>query len=118
MSAAAAVFGLALVAALLYTVLRRSVPSYALLLSLGAALVLLVRVGSAFLGEQTNGAAFSCLMKSAVVLLLTDYTHTLCEEAGAESLAWCVGLAGRCLVLAAAWPLLEEILQRIGSMTG
>ena len=125
--AAAAAFGLALVAALLYTVLRRSVPSYALLLSLGAALVLLVRVGSAFraallgivrLGEQTNGAAFSCLMKSAVVLLLTDYTHTLCEEAGAESLAWCVGLAGRCLVLAAAWPLLEEILQRIGSMTG
>lgn len=103
MSAAAAAFGLALVAALLYTVLRRSVPSYALLLSLG---------------EQTNGAAFSCLMKSAVVLLLTDYTHTLCEEAGAESLAWCVGLAGRCLVLAAAWPLLEEILQRIGSMTG
>lgn len=88
MSAAAAAFGLALVAALLYTVLRRSVPSYALLLSLGAALVLLVRVGSAFraallgivrLGEQTNGAAFSCLMKSAVVLLLTDYTHTLCE---------------------------------------
>ena len=127
MSAAAAAFGLALLAALLYTVLRRSVPSYALLLSLGAALVLLVRVGSAFraallgivrLGEQTNGAAFSCLMKSAVVLLLTDYTHTLCEEAGAESLAWCVGLAGRCLVLAAAWPLLEEILQRIGSMTG
>ena len=68
MSAAAAAFGLALVAALLYTVLRRSVPSYALLLSLGAALVLLVRVGSAFraallgivrLGEQTNGAAFS-----------------------------------------------------------
>ena len=42
MSAAAAAFGLALVAALLYTVLRRSVPSYALLLSLGAALVLLV----------------------------------------------------------------------------
>lgn len=127
MSAAAAAFGLALVAALLYTVLRRSVPSYALLLSLGAALVLLVRVGSAFraallgivrLGEQTNGAAFSCLMKSAVVLLLTDYTHTLCEEAGAESMAWCVGLAGRCLVLAAAWPLLEEILQQIGSMTG
>ena len=35
MSAAAAAFGLALVAALLYTVLRRSVPSYALLLSLG-----------------------------------------------------------------------------------
>ena len=48
--------------------------------------------------------------------VLTDYTRTLCEEAGAESLGWCVGLAGRCLVLAAAWPLMEEILQTIGSI--
>ena len=90
-------------------------------------LVILVRVGAAFrsvllgvarLGEQAGGTAFSCLVRSAVIFLLTDYTRTLCEEAGADSLAWCVGLAGRCLVLAAAWPLLEEILQRIGSMTG
>ena len=54
--------------------------------------------------------------RSAAIVLLTDYTRTLCEEAGAESLGWCVGLAGRCLVLAAAWPLLEEILQTIGSI--
>ena len=89
--------------------------------------MILVRVGAVFrsvllgvarLGEQAGGAAFSCLVRSAVIFLLTDYTRTLCEEAGADSLAWCVGLAGRCLVLAAAWPLLEEILQRIGSMTG
>ena len=101
MNTLTAVFGITLLAALLYTALKRSVPSYALFLSLAAALVILVRVGAAFrsvllgvarLGEQ--------------------------EEAGADSLAWCVGLAGRCLVLAAAWPLLEEILQRIGSMTG
>ena len=87
----------------------------------------MMRVGAAFrsvllgvarLGEQAGGTAFSCLVRSAVIFLLTDYTRTLCEEAGADSLAWCVGLAGRCLVLAAAWPLLEEILQRIGSMTG
>ena len=90
-------------------------------------MVLLMRIGVVFrtallgvmrLGEKTNGEAFSCLLKSAVVFLLTDYTRTLCEEAGADSLAWCVGLAGRCLVLAAVWPLLEEILQKIGSMTG
>ena len=68
---------------------------------------------SAF-GEQAGGTAFSLPSRSAVIFLLTDYTRTLCEEAGADSLAWCVGLAGRCLVLAAAWPLLEEILQRIG----
>ena len=121
MNTLTAVFGIALLAALLYTALKRSVPSYALFLSLAAALVILVRVGAVFrsvllgvarLGEQAGGTAFSCLVRSAVIFLLTDYTRTLCEEAGADS------LAGRCLVLAAAWPLLEEILQRIGSMTG
>ena len=110
MSAAVAVFGIALLAALLYAVLEKQAPAYALLLSLGAALVLLVQAG------QADSGAFSCLVRSAAIVLLTDYTRTLCEEAGAESLGWCVGLAGRCLVLAAAWPLLEEILQTIGSI--
>ena len=94
MSAAVAVFGIALLAALLYAVLS----------------------GIARLAGQADSGAFSCLVRSAAIVLLTDYTRTLCEEAGAESLGWCVGLAGRCLVLAAAWPLLEEILQTIGSI--
>ena len=102
-----------------------SILVYALLLSLGAALVLLVRAGTSIrtvlsgiarLAGQADSGAFSCLVRSAAIVLLTDYTRTLCEEAGAESLGWCVGLAGRCLVLAAAWPLLEEILQTIGSI--
>ncbi len=124
MSAAVAVFGIALLAALLYAVLEKQAPAYALLLSLGAALVLLVGQGQASgstfrhsrLAGQADSGAFSCLVRSAAIVLLTDYTRTLCEEAGAESLGWCVGLAGRCLVLAAAWPLLEEILQTIGSI--
>ena len=122
MSAAVAVFGIALLAALLYAVLEKQAPAYALLLSLGAALVLLVRAGTSIravlsgiarLAGQADSGAFSCLVRSAAIVLLTDYTRTLCEEAGAESLGWCVGLAGRCLVLAAAWPLLEEILQAL-----
>lgn len=48
MNTLTAVFGIALLAALLYTALKRSVPSYALFLSLAAALVILVRVGAAF----------------------------------------------------------------------
>lgn len=121
------VFGAALLAALLYTTLQKNEPAYALLLSLGAALVLLVWVtsetrdalsGISGLMGQAGDRAFSCLLRSTAIVLLTDYTKTLCEEAGADSLAWCVGFAGRCLVLAAAWPLLEEVLQKIGSLTG
>lgn len=126
MNAIVAVFGLALLTALFYPVLEKSAPAYSLLLSVGAALVLLVRAGTSIqpaltgilrLEGQAGGGAFACLVRSSIIILLTDYTRTLCEEAGADSLGWCVGLAGRCLVLAAAWPLLEEILQTIGSIT-
>ena len=50
--------------------------------------------------------------------MLADYVRTLCEEAGADALAWCAGLAGRCLVLAAVWPLLEQIFQTIWGLAG
>ena len=104
MSAAVAVFGFALLAALLYAVLEKQALAYALLLSFGAALGLLVRAGTSIrtvlsgiarLAGQADSGAFSCLVRSAAIVLLTDYTRTLCEEAGAESLGWCVGLAGR-----------------------
>ena len=70
------------------------------------------------LGQRTNAQAFSCLLRSAGILLLADYVRTLCEEAGADALAWCAGLAGRCLVLAAVWPLLEQIFQTIWGLVG
>lgn len=121
------VFGIALVAAGLYALFQKNAPTFALLVSLGAALVLLMRIGEALstvlvglhqLERQAGGDAFSCLLRSTGIALLTDYTRALCEEAGAESLAWCVGLTGRCLILAAAWPLLAEIGQRIWSIAG
>ena len=71
---------------------------------------------------QTDDAAAAdsqtCLLRSAGILLLADYVRTLCEEAGAGTLAWCAGLAGRCLVLAAVWPLLEQIFQTIWGLAG
>lgn len=127
MSGLLPVFGAALVTAVLYTVLRKDFPVFALLLSLASALVILLRLGVAFQGvlrglaqlqSRVDGEAFSCLLRCAGILLVTDYARTLCREAGAESLAWCTSLAGRCLVLAAAWPLLEQIYQLIWELTG
>lgn len=127
MSGAVSLFGILLVAAALYALFQKTAPTFALLISLGAAVILLARVGSAFetvlsglhqLERQAGGNAFSCLLRCTGIALLTDYARTLCEEAGAESLAWCAGLAGRCLILAAAWPLIEEIGQRIWSIAG
>ena len=102
--------------------LRKDAPAYAFLLSVGAALFVLLQLGVAVqellrnvlaFSRRVDGPAFACLLRCAGILLLTDYARTLCEEAGADTLAWCAGFAGRCLVLAAAFPLLEEICQKI-----
>lgn len=121
------VLAAALTAAVLYATLKEQAPVFALFLSLGAALVILLHLGSAVqelllwlvsLQARMGGEAFSCLLRAAGILLLTDYTCTLCREAGADSVAWCASLAGRCLVLAAAWPLLRQIYQTIWELTG
>ena len=103
MSAAVPVLTALLLAAFAGILLQRYSPAFTLLLSLGAAVWLLLRLAQplrgvlqAFvqLGQRTNAQAFSCLLRSAGILLLADYVRTLCEEAGADALAWCAGLAG------------------------
>lgn len=128
MSLALSSLAIAVLAAVLYALFQKSAPTFSLLVSMAAALILLTRVGSAAQSvlsglvrlEQRAGGddVYGCLLRCTGIVLLTDYARTLCEEAGAESLAWCASLAGRLLVLAAAWPLLEEIGQRIWSVLG
>ena len=113
MSLALSSLAIAVLAAVLYALFQKSAPTFSLLVSMAAALILLVR-----LEQRAGGDAYGCLLRCTGIVLLTDYARTLCEEAGAESLAWCASLAGRLLVLAAAWPLLEEIGQRIWSVLG
>ena len=104
--------GLAVMGAVLYTLFQKSAPAFGLFVSMGAAVLVLWKISAA---AQT---VLSGLLRCTGIILLADYAHSLCEEAGAESLAWCTALAGRVLVLAAAWPLLEEIGQKIGSIAG
>lgn len=127
MSAAWAIAGAAVITAVLYASVQDSSPVFALMLSLAAACVILLRIGSAVQGafggifelaRRADSEAFASLARCAGILLLTDYAKALCDEAGAQSLAWCTSLAGRCLVLAAAWPLLREICARIWELTG
>ena len=107
--------GLAVVGAVLYTLFQKSAPAFGLFVSMGAAVLVLWKISTA---AEIVLAGLERLVRCTGVILLADYARALCEEAGAESLAWCTALAGRVLVLAAAWPLLEEIGQKIGSIAG
>lgn len=103
MSSAWVTLGLVAVLAAMHALLQKELPAYALLLSLGAIVLLLVRLGGTFrsvlegvalLGQQTDKQAFQCLLRSTGILLLADYTRTLCKESGAEALGWCAGACG------------------------
>lgn len=127
MTPALAAVGIIVVLAVVQLLLQRSSPVYALLLSVGAASFLLLQLlptvrallqDLSALVRQADGQAFSCLLRCAGILLLTDYARMLCEEAGADALGWCAGLAGRCFVLAAASPLLREICQKVWGLAG
>lgn len=127
MNTALTAAGIIVILAAIQLLLQRHSPVYALLLSVGTAVFLLLQLlpaartllqGISTLVRQADEQAFSCLLRCAGILLVTDYTRTLCEEAGADSLGWCTGLSGRCFILAAAFPLLQEVCQKVWGLAG
>ena len=96
MSTSFSILGAVVVFAAAQLLLRKDAPAYAFLLSVGAALFVLLQLGAAVqellrnvlaFSRRVDGPAFACLLRCAGILLLTDYARTLCEEAGADTLA-------------------------------
>ncbi len=109
---------LAAVAAALYALLKKELPAMAILFGLAVAVGLLL-VFCAYAQEalawlpvlqnDTGQEGFSCLLKAAGIMLCADYGRDLCKDAGSESMATCIAIAGRVMVLVAALPLLENV---------
>ena len=127
MSTPVVLAGIAAVLALTQLLLQKYSPVYAVVLSVAAGGFLLLQLvpslqtvlrGISLLEDRTDPDAFSCLLRCTGILLVTDYAGTLCREAGADSLGWCVDLAGRLFVLAAAFPMLEEVCRKIWGLAG
>ena len=94
MSAAVPVLTALLLAAFAGILLQRYSPAFTLLLSLGAAVWLLLRLAQplrgvlqAFvqLGQRTNAQAFSCLLRSAGILLLGRHNGS---QSGHAAFPW------------------------------
>lgn len=119
--------GLAVMGAVLYTLFQKSAPAFGLFVSMGTVVLVLWKISAAAqtvlsgltkLEQRAGGDAFPvcCGVRASSCWPITPTRSA--RRRGAESLAWCTALAGRVLVLAAAWPLLEEIGQKIGSIAG
>ena len=111
----------AVTAALFGTVVRRSAPELALLLTVTAGVWILTAVldglgAAAAMAErlaqlaQMDAAVAGPVLKTVVVALVTRITAELCRGAGEGGLAAFVETAGTILALTAALPLMAAVL--------
>lgn len=112
----------ALTAGVLYPLVKSYAPQFAPVLAAAVSagvIVLLLSAGSGVfqwlgeMGQAVDGEAFLCLAKAAGVLLCADWCRDLCRDNGLSAVAGCVELAGRCLALAAAFPLFQTVCSTI-----
>ncbi len=117
----------AVVAALLASVLRQSVPQFALVLtltagvwllagavdSLGAVVELINRLSS-IAGVEPQ--VIQPVLKTAAIAVLARLTSEMCRGAGEQGLAAFVDTAGTLAALGAALPLLEGVAELMAVM--
>ncbi len=127
MTAALQLILFALTAGLLYPLVKNCAPQLAPALAIAVSagvVVLLLNAGSGVfqwighLGEKWDGEAFSCLAKSAGILLCAEWCGDLCRDNGLTAVGGSIGLAGRCLALAAALPLFQTVYSAIVGLAG
>ena len=89
MSTSFSILGAVVVFAAAQLLLRKDAPAYAFLLSVGAALFVLLQLGVAVqellrnvlaFSRRVDGPAFACLLRCAGILLLTDYARTCAKK--------------------------------------
>lgn len=112
---------LCVVGALLALVLKKGTPELALLLTLGAALAVMLSLAGAVeelldfletLAEQSGAspALFVPLYKTVGIALVVKVGGSLCRDAGESALAAMVETAGAVCALLVALPLLRAVL--------
>ena len=118
------VTGLCVVGALLALVVKRGSPETALLLAVGAAVVVALALAGvvkellAFLGELGSADLFVPLYKTIGIALVVQVGGNLCRDAGESALASVVETAGTLCALLAALPLLRAVLDMLLELMG
>ena len=114
-----AVAGVAIVTVVLAVLLRPYSPVYALLASLTGTVVLLawmlpyaaqalewLDTFSVYLRQEE----FICLIRAAGIALVAQTAQDLCKDAGMTAMGAKVELAGRCMILLSALPMLQQVV--------
>ena len=118
---------LALCAVLFAALVQKTNKEYSLLISLGAAAVLLLlildRASPLFsqlrslAGEGAlEGEAVELMLRAVGITVVGQVVSHLCKDGGESALSYTVDLAARCAVLTAALPVVGKILEYLGEI--
>lgn len=111
-----------LVAAVLTALVRQYLPAYATLCLTActvALLAYLIRLAAPLVAWFSAAAGylnygdFFVVLKAAGIALVAQNMQDVCKDAGLSSLSGKVELAARCLILACALPLFEQIMEAL-----
>lgn len=121
--------GLAIIAAVSALLLRKESPQSAILLSVGAGVIILLGISRDILSgvneisavmEQggINSEGLIILLKVMGICFVTEFTCDCVSEAGMLSLSTNISFAGKVMVLFTSIPLFRDILYLITSLSG
>ena len=124
------IFGIgicALCAVIFGALVQKSNKEYALLISLGASVILLLvlldRAGPLFQqveemasGSTLGGQSIKLMLQAVGITIVGQVVSRLCKDAGESALSYTVALAARAAVLAAALPAVGTLLEQIGEI--
>lgn len=115
----------ALCAVLFASLVQKSNKEYAVLISLGAAVVLLLVIleqGTPLVEQiedfsgSLGGDAIRLMLRAVGITIVGQVVSRLCKDAGESALAYTVELAARVAVLLASLPAVGEILNDLGEI--
>lgn len=119
----------AIVSAILAITIRRHNQELSLLISVGAAVIILLSVIEYVLGSiETVSTIFAqanisseyiiILLKVMGICFITEFTCDITKQAGMDALSGNIALAGKILVLVTSMPMFTEVLSVVTSLTG
>lgn len=122
-----AIFGFALIAAIICVVLNQYKPEYRIVIGLlaGAAILFVVFVYAEPIIEEikelmkmvsSSDEMFTILFKALGICYLTQFASDSCRDAGENGLASKTELAGKILITITALPLFSELIRTVNGL--
>lgn len=119
--------GIAVIVAAIAVLLRQNRKEYAMLVSLGAGIIILVYVilkavpaftvlQNLLSGSGVNSEYIKILLKSLGICFIAQLASDACRDAGETAIASKVELAGKFAVLLVALPLFEQVAKLVTNL--